>query len=68
LTHPLSSDGFRNPGEVRRGQHLGYLEIDSILTAIVSPADGAALTLCSTEGALVSFGQAVAEVHDIRPT
>ncbi|KXU82324.1 hypothetical protein CI15_32765 [Paraburkholderia monticola] len=63
LTHPLSSGRHESPSEVRQGQHLGYLDVDSVLTAIVSPTDGATLTLLSTEGELIGFGQPIAEVH-----
>jgi len=60
--HPLASGRIDNSW-VRCGQHIGYLEIESVLCPIIVPADGALHALLLQEGELAGYAQPVAEVR-----
>ncbi|MGO4328214.1 hypothetical protein AB4Z48_27650 [Cupriavidus sp. 2TAF22] len=43
---------------------MGYLTIDSVLSAIIAPADGMAGNQLVDDGETVGYGDAVLELHD----
>lgn len=63
--HPLINDETGEDGAkcaVRAGQHVGYVEFDSIFCAILAPADGIRKTVLVDEGELIGYGQTVVEL------
>jgi biotin carboxyl carrier protein len=60
--HTLAS-GQIDKSLVRCGQHIGYLEIDSVLCPILAPADGALHAMLLQEGELTGYAQPVAEIR-----
>jgi biotin carboxyl carrier protein len=47
------------------GEHVGYVEIDSVFSAIVSPANGTVTRILLQEGELAGYGQPAIEL-DVR--
>jgi biotin carboxyl carrier protein len=62
-THPLAASTQSDAPSVRYGQHIGYLEIDSVFCPISAPADGVLKTILPQDGKHVGYGQPVAEIH-----
>jgi biotin carboxyl carrier protein len=60
--HPLVVSEPDSGCAVRCGQHLGYVELDSVFCAIVAPADGTPKAILIDEGELVGYGQTVVEL------
>lgn len=60
--HPLSSASAASGSTVRCGDHVGYVEVDSVFCAVVAPASGRLLSTLLQEGELIGFGQPVAEL------
>jgi len=65
-THPLAVVEQTVGSPVQCGEHLGYLEIDSVLCAIVAPTDGILQRNLLQGGELVGYGQPVAELSIVR--
>jgi len=63
LRHPLLAAERIEVRNVRCGQPIGYLEIDSVFCAIHAPTDGVLKTILLEDGERVGYGQAVAEIH-----
>lgn len=59
--HPLAADAFSDA--VRQGDHVGYLTIDSVSSAIIAPADGRTGNQLVDDGKTVGYGDAVLELH-----
>lgn len=58
--HPLADE---LPAEqVRQGDHLGYLAVDSVLSAITAPTDGRAAEQLTEDGNTVGYGHAVLQL------
>ena len=66
LRHPLLATERIEDGNVRRGQPIGYLEIDSVFCAIDASTDGVLKTLLLEDGEHAGYRQAVAEIHSER--
>jgi biotin carboxyl carrier protein len=62
--HPLD-DPTSADTSVQVGDHVGYVEIDSVLSAIVSPANGTVKRIILQEGELAGYGQPAIEL-DVR--
>ena len=62
MAHPLASARIDN-SLVRCGQHIGYLEIESVLCPILVPADGALHAMLLEEGEIAGYAQPVAEIR-----
>ncbi|MHA7685793.1 hypothetical protein [Cupriavidus sp. PET2-C1] len=60
--HPLAAGAFSDA--VRQGDHVGYLTIDSVLSAIIAPADGRTGNQFVDDGKTIGYGDAVLELHD----
>lgn len=60
--HPLAAE--TSTDAVKQGDHVGYLTIDSVLSAIIAPADGMAGNQLVDDGETVGYGDAVLELHD----
>lgn len=56
-THPLADEAPAEP--VRQGDHVGYLAVESVLSAIIAPTDGKAAEQLAEDGKTVGYGQAV---------
>ncbi|MGF6767957.1 biotin carboxyl carrier protein [Paraburkholderia sp. GAS199] len=61
LVHEDKGDGSATCA-VRAGQHVGYVEVDSIFCAILAPADGIRKTVLVDEGELIGYGQTIVEL------
>lgn len=61
-SHPLAVIEHPVQSAVRCGQHLGYMEIDSVLCAIPAPKDGMLMANLLQEGERVGYGQPVLEL------
>lgn len=61
--HPLATDASGD--SVKQGDHVGYLSIDSVVSAILAPADGMAGNPLVDDGETVGYGDAVLELHDV---
>nr|WP_315598659.1 hypothetical protein [uncultured Cupriavidus sp.] len=56
-THPLTDE---SPAEqVTQGEHVGYLAVESVLSAITAPTDGRAAEQLAEDGKTVGYGQAL---------
>lgn len=55
--HPLADE--LPPEQVRQGDHVGYLAVESVLSAITAPTDGKTAEQLTADGKTVGFGQAV---------
>lgn len=62
LMHPLAPVSLVTGAPVKAGQVLAYLEIDSVLCAVVSGVDGIVQTIHVEEGARVGFGALIVDV------
>jgi biotin carboxyl carrier protein len=62
--HPLD-DPTSADTSVQVGDHVGYVEIDSVFSAIVSPANGTVKRILLQEGELAGYGQPAIEL-DVR--
>lgn len=60
--HPLAVGGLPAGTFARSGQHVGYVEVDSVFCAVVTPVDGIPQRSLVAEGELVGFGQTVCEL------
>ncbi|SOY93376.1 conserved hypothetical protein [Cupriavidus taiwanensis] len=60
--HPLAADASSDA--VKQGDHVGYLTIDSVLSAIIAPAAGMAGNQLVDNGETVGYGDPVLELHD----
>lgn len=58
-SHPLAE---RASEQVRQGDHIGYLTVESVLSAIVAPIDGLATAQLTEDGGTVGYGQPVLEL------
>lgn len=61
-THPLAADASSDA--VKQGDHVGYLTIGSVLSAIIAPAAGMAGNQLVDNGETVGYGDPVLELHD----
>ena len=59
--HPLAP--HESIDAVKQGDHVGYLTIDSVLSAIISPVDGIAGDPLVDDGETVGYGHAVLELQ-----
>ncbi|MGF6977587.1 biotin carboxyl carrier protein [Paraburkholderia sp. JPY465] len=60
-SHPLDDPGNNNRA-VQLGQHVGYVEIDSVYCAIVSPANGTVNRVLLQECEVAGYGQPAVEL------
>lgn len=65
--HPLGSPAQSDMLTLRRGDPIGYLEIDSVFCAVVAPAAGSLQSTLMQEGQVAGYGQAVAQWKPLEP-
>lgn len=61
--HPLATD--LPTKQVRRGDHVGYLTVESVVSAITAPTDGIATSQLMEDGETAGYGQAVLELLEL---
>ncbi|USU18884.1 biotin/lipoyl-containing protein [Paraburkholderia fungorum] len=66
-THPLTASSITDGTVVQRGDHVGYVEVDSVFCAVTAPIHGRLQSFSRKEGQLTGFGEAVAELNPLRP-
>lgn len=64
-THPLGNPDQSDSLTVRRGDHIGYVEVDSVFCAVVAPASGSLQSMLIQEGQVAGYGQAIAELNPL---
>lgn len=65
VTHPLGRPTQSDILTLRRGDHIGYVEVDSVFCAIVAPASGSLQSTLMQEGQVAGYGQAIAELKPL---
>ncbi|ODP32180.1 biotin/lipoyl-containing protein [Pandoraea sp. ISTKB] len=63
LTHPLADTPLATGANVNAGQSVAYLEVDGVLSPVVSPVDGVILSVPAADGDWVAYGTPIADVH-----
>lgn len=66
-THPLSASNITDGMAVRRGDAIGYIEVDSVFCAVTAPGSGCLQSFSVEEGQLTGFGDAVALFNPSKP-
>jgi biotin carboxyl carrier protein len=61
-THPLGNPTQSDILTLRRGDHIGYVEVDSVFCAVVAPSSGSLQSTLMQEGQVAGYGQAIAEL------
>ncbi len=59
--HPMATESA--PAEVQEGDPVGYLVIDSVLSAVPAPANGRTGRQLAEDGRTVGYGDPVVEFH-----
>ncbi|MCI3208734.1 MULTISPECIES: biotin/lipoyl-containing protein [Pandoraea] len=63
LTHPLADTPLATGANVNAGQRVAYLDVDGVLSPVVSPVDGVILSVPAADGDWVAYGTPIADVH-----
>jgi biotin carboxyl carrier protein len=64
-THPLAIPNQSDNLTLRRGDHIGYVEVDSVFCAVVAPKSGSLQSTLMQEGRVAGYGQAIAELKPL---
>lgn len=65
--HPLTASNITDGTAVRRGDRIGYVEVDSVFCAVTAPTSGCLHSIQAKDGQLIGFGEAVAELNPMKP-